>query len=228
MSRITEILRAAIKKKETNISQIAKQAEVERTFLNRLVQGAPPRLRRSGPREDASAYKDDRYHRIALALDLNPETFLLAIHRAQHGSDLLIPDDFKSRHNEFWPLVKKSLIDGRPNLHALLRNCMSKKSLLPNIQSRILKTTNLARKEIQAENPKPLPYKRREDFLGTPPGFETASTLKSEARECLRISHALIGLDSLENIADRIAISTFFSELAPVLNNETTNNKHHN
>lgn len=76
---VTEHLIEAIKRKAWTVPEASKQAGVERSFLSRLMTGGPP-PRRRGRR---TSEPDDRYYKIANALDLPVDEFIGAVKEAQ-------------------------------------------------------------------------------------------------------------------------------------------------
>ncbi|MCB9764820.1 MAG: helix-turn-helix transcriptional regulator [Alphaproteobacteria bacterium] len=77
---IAETLRQAIAQKEWTISRAAREADVDRTFLSRLLSGHPPPRARDGRK---SADDDPRYEQLAAALGLDPDAFLNQVQREQ-------------------------------------------------------------------------------------------------------------------------------------------------
>ncbi|MCB9741516.1 MAG: helix-turn-helix transcriptional regulator [Alphaproteobacteria bacterium] len=77
---IAETLRQAIADKEWTISRAAREAEVDRSFLSRLLAGHPPPRARSGHR---TADSDPRYEQLARALGLDVDVFLSAVRSEQ-------------------------------------------------------------------------------------------------------------------------------------------------
>ena len=88
---IAETLRQAIADKEWTISQAAREADVDRTFLSRLLAGHPPPRARDGRR---SAELDPRYSQIASALGLNLQHFLNQVRKEQELRGNTDGDDY--------------------------------------------------------------------------------------------------------------------------------------
>ena len=73
MPPIADTLREAIADKEWTISQAAREAEVDRSFLSRLLSGHPPPRARDGRR---GPEQDPRYSKLAEALGLEVQVFV--------------------------------------------------------------------------------------------------------------------------------------------------------
>jgi transcriptional regulator with XRE-family HTH domain len=94
---VADELRSAMMKKGWNISRTARESDVERTFLSRLLNGSPPPRAKMG-RQTAEA--DPRYHRIAKALDLSDSgAFIQAVTEVQDGAST--PETLPERQRDF-------------------------------------------------------------------------------------------------------------------------------
>ncbi len=74
MSEIGSLLKDAIEKKGWSITEAAREIDVDRSFLSRLLSGSPPPRKLTGSRTTAGP--DDRYQKIARTLELNEDSFL--------------------------------------------------------------------------------------------------------------------------------------------------------
>lgn len=88
---LAETLRRAIAQKEWTISRAAREADVDRSFLSRLMSGHPPPRARDGR---LNAELDSRYQKIAAALELNEDIFLEQVIAAQEATGARDPDEY--------------------------------------------------------------------------------------------------------------------------------------
>lgn len=88
---LAETLRRAIARKEWTISRAAREADVDRSFLSRLISGHPPPRARDGR---LSAELDARYAKIAQALSLDEGVFLDQVVQAQEATVGRDPDEY--------------------------------------------------------------------------------------------------------------------------------------
>lgn len=88
---LADTLRRAIAQKEWTISRAAREADVDRSFLSRLMSGHPPPRARDGR---LGAEMDARYAKIAQALSLNEDSFLEQVIQAQEATVGRDPDEY--------------------------------------------------------------------------------------------------------------------------------------
>ena len=88
---IADLLRRAIADKEWTISRAAKEADVDRSFLSRLLSGHPPPKARDGRKP---VELDPRYQKIAQALELDELSFLNAVAAEQDSVRSRDPDEY--------------------------------------------------------------------------------------------------------------------------------------
>ena len=88
---IADLLRRAIADKEWTISRAAKEADVDRSFLSRLLSGHPPPKARDGRKP---VELDPRYQKIAQALTLDEVAFLNAVAAEQDSVRSRDPDEY--------------------------------------------------------------------------------------------------------------------------------------